>query len=604
MPLRRLCHKIGALEKDWSFPSDSTIKRVLIEEPMSQPLAQRSKDIRQFADKIGAMTVKEYLTYLAVFLVCFLGGLLIAFGWHSFIVKRHAESLLPNSTRAMSRSAGSASSLLSKSTSTLITELTSTTKASPPMQGNSSAQLQPNSQSALQTTQTQTIVPGYDIILLIDSSGSMKQTDPRDYRKNAAKLFISLLDKDDRIAIEGFGKSATLLKPLTQNTKQNRQALFNAVEKIMSKELFTDITEAVIQGLKELEMSHRQNRIMIMMSDGKIDLGSREKDDASQSILMGILPELARKQIPLYTIAFTQESDRALLENMAKATGGSFRFAGEDKDVHVIFASIFEKIKSPDVVPFVGESFTIDREITEATVLVTKKQGTELSLIDPSSKKNNATSHDAHIAWFESSVFDMITIQNPAAGIWNLKLSTNEGNKVYVLTSLHLKSSFDGRDLVQGQTATIDAWLEKTGGTVLEQPVLENTTFSAAISGPAGKTSQMALTRTIKAGESRTENGVFCGTIPALAAGDYSLSIVATGKTFQRQMTVLFKVTGSASKPASRQSASQPILATTQEEIAWVSVLVKFGIINLAIIGLASGLFGIRVMIMKLRTRR
>src|SRR5271169_198564 len=146
---------------------------------MSQHLAHRSKDIRQFADKIGAMTVNKYLTYLAVFLICFLGGLLIAFGWHSFIVKRHAESLLPNSARAVSRSVDSAPSLLSKSTSTLITELTSTTKPLQPMKGNSSAQLQPNSQSALQTKQTQTIVTGYDIILLIDSSGSMQQTDPR-----------------------------------------------------------------------------------------------------------------------------------------------------------------------------------------------------------------------------------------------------------------------------------------------------------------------------------------------------------------------------------------------------------------------------------------
>lgn len=486
----------------------------------------------------------------------------------------------------------------------MITEITSTTQPSHTIRGNSSAKLQLDALPALQTAQTQTIVPGYDIILLIDSSGSMKHTDPGDYRKNAAKLFISLLDRNDRIGVIGFGKAATLLKPLTRNSGQNRQSLFNAVDKITSKELYTNITEAVLQGLKELEMSHRQNRVMIMMSDGRIDLESREKDEASHSILMGILPELARKQIPLYTIAFTQESDRALLENMAKATGGQFRFAGEDKDVHVIFASIFEKIKSPDTVPFVGESFTIDREIKEATVLVTKKPGTALYLIDPLSKKHMATAHEAHFAWFASSVFDMITIQDPAAGIWNLKLSTNEGNRVYVLTSLHLRSSFDGHDLVQGQTATIDAWLEKSGGAALERPVIENTTFSAAITGPDGNTSTVALTRTVKPGESQTENGVFFGTTPALTAGDYSAKIVATGKTFQRQMTVLFKVSGSADNPAIRQSASHSIQTTEREEISWLHILLKFGIINLVVIGLATALFGMQIMIKKMRTRR
>ncbi|HYA88044.1 MAG TPA: vWA domain-containing protein [Nitrospirota bacterium] len=529
---------------------------------------------------------------------------MIAFGWYSIIVKRHAVTLTSNSAPTVSRSTDSASALLSKPRSTVMTEITSITQLSPAIQGNVSAQLQPDALPALQTAQTQTIVPGCDIILLIDSSGSMKQSDPGDYRKNAAKLFISLLDKNDRIGVIGFGKSTTLLKPLTQNTRQNRQAFFDAVDKITSKELFTNITEAVLQGLKELEISHRRNRIMILMSDGRIDLGSREKDDASQSVLMGILSELARKQIPLYTIAFTQKSDRALLENMAKETGGLFRFAGEDKDVHVIFASIFEKIKSPDAIPFVGESFTIDREIREATVLVTKKPGSALSLIDPSGKQHMATAHDAHIAWFESSIFNMITIQYPAAGIWNLKLSMNEGNKVYVITSLHLKSSFGGHDLVEGQTATIDAWLEKSGGAVLERPILENTTFSAAITGPDGKTSTVDLSRTVKPGELRNENDVFFGTIPALSPGQYTVNIVATGKTFQRQMTVFFKVISSADKPAIRQSLVQSIQATAREEFSWLSVMAKFGIINLAVIGIAAALFGMRIMIKKMRSRR
>lgn len=550
------------------------------------------------------MVLREYITYVLIFLICFLGGLVVAFGWHKIVVKRHAVPLATNSTPTVSRSTGGAAALLSKSTSTAITEMTPTARPAQTVQGISSAQLKPDAQPALQTAQTPTMVPGCDIILLIDSSGSMKHTDPGDYRKNAAKLFISLLDRNDRIGVMGFGNSTTLLRPLTPNTEQNRKALFDAVERITSKELYTNITEAVQRGLHELEKSHQRDRIMIMMSDGRIDLGSRERDDVSQSILMGMLPVLARKQIPLYTVAFTRESDRALLENMAKATGGSFRFAGEDKDVHVMFASIFEKIKSPDAVPFVGETFTIDPEIREATVLVTKKPGTALSLMDPSGKKHQATAHGSHIAWFESSVFDMITIQEPVAGMWSVKLSTNEGNKVYVLTSLHLKSSFDGHDMVTGPTVTFDAWLEKAGGTVLERAVLENTTFSATLTGPGGKTSTVPLSRTSKPGEPATESGTFFGAIPALVAGDYTMDIAATGKTFQRRMTVPFKVIGSAEKPAIRQGASQSALTTAREEVSWLSVLVKFGMINLAVIGLAAGLFGIRILIIKMRTRR
>jgi len=564
----------------------------------------RPKDVRQLSDKINTMLRKDYVTYLLIFFICFLGGLVIAFGWHQIIVKRHAMPLTTSSTPTVSQSTGSAPALLSRLAATAITKMTPTAQSVQTVHGISSAQLKPDVLPALQTSLTPTMALGCDIILLIDSSGSMKHTDPGDYRKNAAKLFVSLLDRNDRIGIMGFGNSATLLQPLTQNIGQNRMAFLGAIEKISSKELYTNITEAVQQGLNELEKSPQRNRIMIMMSDGRIDLGSKERDDASQSILTGVLTELARKQIPLYTVAFTQESDRALLENMAKATGGSFRFAKEDKDVHVMFASIFESIKAPDMVPFVGESFTIDHEIREATVLITKKPGTALSLMDPSGKKHRATAHDAHITWFESSVFDMITIQEPSAGIWNVKLSTNEGNKVYVLTNLHLKSSFDGHNVVRGQTVTFDAWLEKAGGTVLERAVLENMAFSATVTGPDGKTSTVALSRTVKPGESRTENGLFFGTTPALATGDYTLDIVATGKTFQRRKTVPFKVIASAENQAMRQGGYQATPAAAHEEISWVAVLIKFGIINLAVIGLAASLFGIRLIIVKTRTKR
>jgi Mg-chelatase subunit ChlD len=563
-----------------------------------------SKDTCKFSDKIDTMKLKIYVPYLLIFLACFLGGLVIAFGWHRIVAKRHNVPLPTRSMSTVSRSAGTTPPP-KKSTSTAVTKMTPTaTQPSQTVQGLSAAPLKPDALPALQTGQTPTIAPGSDIIMLIDSSGSMKRTDPRGYRKNAAKLFISLLGKNDRIGVMGFGDSATLLRPLTRNTGQNRQVLFDAVEKITSKELYTNITEAVLQGLNELKKSRQRNRIMVMMSDGKIDLGSKEKDDLSHSILTGILPELARKQIPLYTVAFTQESDRALLEHMATATGGSFRFARQDKDVHVMFASIFEKIKSPDAVPFVGDSFTIDPEISEATVLVTKKPGTALSLVDPAGNKHHASTQDAHIAWFESTVFDMITIKEPAVGIWNVKLSSNEGNKVYVLTSLHLKSSFRGRDVMRGKTATIDAWLEKAGGTVLEQALLENTTFSATITGADGKTSTVALSQTSKSGASPAPKGIFSGVIPALAAGNYAVDIVAAGRTFQRRITIPFNVIDTPENPASGQDASHVTQATTPEEVSWLSVLVKFGIINFAVLGLVAAVAGMRIIFIKMRAKR
>ncbi len=54
------------------------------------------------------------------------------------------------------------------------------------------------------------------------------------------------------------------------------------------------------------------------------------------------------------------------------------------------------------------------------------------------------------IEWFGSKVFDMITIKEPAVGKWRIRLSTKEGNKIFVLTDLKLKTTFAKDKIVKG----------------------------------------------------------------------------------------------------------------------------------------------------------
>lgn len=442
---------------------------------------------------------------------------------------------------------------------------------------------------------------GCDIVLLMDSSGSMKRTDPGNYRKNAAKLFISLLGKNDRISIMSFGDSASLLLPLTQSTRENRTSLFGAVEKITSKALFTNITEAVQKGFEELRKSSGRSRIIIMMSDGKIDLGSPDKDEQSRGTLLSILPELAAAQIPLYTVAFTAESDEALLAKMAGETKGFFRFAKADRDVHVMFSSIFEKIKSPDVVPFDGQSFTIDADIREAVLLVTKEPSTAITVLDPAGKAITASQHTGSVEWYASAVFDMVSIREPRAGNWRVKFSTSEGNRLYVLTNLHLKTSFDGREIPQGQSVTIEAWLEKQGGIVREKNILETVQFSADVAGPKGISQVVKLAPASGATGTRQDDSKFIGKLVIDEPGDYRIKLLAEGKTFQREKSIAFKV---AEGPAGRKPSVVLKEHPAEAAVSWTSVLIRFGVVNLVLLAAGGIGFGIRVLVMKMRPKR
>ena len=441
---------------------------------------------------------------------------------------------------------------------------------------------------------------GFDIVLLIDSSGSMKKTDPNDYRKTAAKLFISLLGEHDRISVISFGDKAKVLAPLTENTKANQGKLFQAVSKVTSREFSTHMQDGVRKGFEELKASQRKNRLLLFLSDGKLTVGTDEEDKAAFIALSKLIPEVGKANIKLYSIAFSEFSDTKLLEDIARGTGGFFKFAKEDKDIHVIFSSMFEKIKSPDTIPLEGDTFSIDKDIKEAILVITKKAGTSTTLIDPSGRKHISSKYDKNMKWFGSAVFDMITIAGPAVGKWNVKLSTKEGNKVFVITDLSLKSSFNRNFAQKGDKLKIDAWLEKENGRLKEKDLLGEVSFSADITTPDGKAQRLALSDSGTAGDDKPGDGIYTGELAADIAGDYSVKVIAEGKTFKREKVLQFKAT---EKPAVQPGQTPKEDATEEKYVPLEKTLVKFGLINLAVFVAVLLFFIVRLVILKVKVK-
>ena len=457
------------------------------------------------------------------------------------------------------------------------------------------------------------IGPGIDVILLMDCSGSMKRTDPRNYRKSAAKLFISLLGKNDRIGIMSFGDAARQMIPLTQNTPSHRKQLFDAVEEITSKEFSTNISDALQKGFEVLKRTAPRERMLIMMSDGKLALGSKEKDAAASAAVEQLLPALAQEGIKLYTVAFTEESDSALLADLAKRTNGLFRFARRDRDVHLMFAAIFEKIKAPDSVPFSAGAFTLDAAIREATLLVTKKTGASIVLIDPSGKKSTAAKHSPKVAWFESPVFDMITVQEPVAGAWRVKMSMDQGSAVYILTNLNLRTSFNRNFVSTGDRVVVDAWLEKQGGIVTEKDLLGRTTFVAEVLGPDSKTVKLDLASTTSSTGVSSATGTYSAVLPISLAGEYAVKLQARGRTFKRERMLRFKAEEAppvpkteppAIPPAPLPAPPTPAPVPAEKPFSWAAVLVKLGVVNLIVMLIALAAWAGYILSKKLARKR
>jgi hypothetical protein len=276
-----------------------------------------------------------------------------------------------------------------------------------------------------------------------------------------------------------------------------------------------------------------------------------------------------------------------LLEDMAKETGGFFRFAKDDKDIHLIFASIFEKIKSPNTIPLEGETFETDKDIKEAILLISKTPGTSTELIDPSRVKHTSMKYGKNIEWYKSNIFDMITIKEPAVGKWKVKLSSREGNKIYVITNLNLKTSFDKSFVYKGDKIKIDVWLERDGKILTEKDVLRQVSFSSEIATPGRESVKLDLLDNGKYGDDKPDDGISSREFVVNEGGEYAIKVTAKSITFKREKVIQFKAVSKPAQLAKQITLSKPPLKKknlSETDVSWKSVLVKFGMINLLLL--------------------
>ncbi len=435
----------------------------------------------------------------------------------------------------------------------------------------------------------ETDTQGIDAVILLDCSGSMKKTDPMMYRKPAARMFISLLGEDDRAAVVGFSDTAEVFSGLTPAADEaGRQRLVKALERIQSTGAHTNLYEALSKGYDLLKPSPKKKKMIILMSDGRMDVGDRARDSALISAMKTTLISEARGAgIKIYTMAFSDEADRDLLRDVARLGGGLFISGRSDRNLHLDFASIFERAKSPDSLPIENDSFIVDDSVREMTLLLTKKTaGTSISVFDPSGRAQTARNHDPRVQWFDSPVFEMVTLMNPERGKWSLKYNAGEGNKVYIVANLRLASSFDRFFVPEGENIKIEAWLEREKDQLNVREILDQVGMTATIVMPGGRRVEVKLADGGTGGDDAPGDGIYAGLFRPPAEGDYRLLIRAGAKTFTREKEYRFSVfepaVASPSDSAVSGSASTATTVEEQEEsVNWGMVIMKFVAINL-----------------------
>ncbi len=208
-------------------------------------------------------------------------------------------------------------------------------------------------------------VNGRDLMLAIDLSGSMQAEDMVIDRRRASRItavkrvasdFIARR-KGDRLGLILFGDRAYLQTPLTFDTQTIQTQLAEAVLGLAGKR--TAIGDAIGLAIKRLREQSRENRVLLLLTDGTNTAGQLDPVKAAQLA--------ARQQIRIYTIGIgadrarsrgrrspndSRELDEATLTAIARATGGRFfraRNGNELQQVYQVIDALEPVDKDPQV---------------------------------------------------------------------------------------------------------------------------------------------------------------------------------------------------------------------------------------------------------------
>ncbi len=162
-----------------------------------------------------------------------------------------------------------------------------------------------------------------DVVLVIDSSGSMQTNDRNGLRKEAAKRFVDKLGENDRAAIIDFDSYTTVLSEFTND----KAALYAAIDRVNSSG-GTSLTRGIspaIDMFTNANYSNEAYRYIIMLTDGD---GSYDTN---------LTAKAKNNKIQIYTIGLGSGVVVSRLQAIADGTDGKYYFASTADELEQIY---------------------------------------------------------------------------------------------------------------------------------------------------------------------------------------------------------------------------------------------------------------------------
>lgn len=283
----------------------------------------------------------------------------------------------------------------------------------------------------------------YNIEIVVDASGSLQITDPENNRYTAIDIFLQTLRENGNnvgsVVFTTKIEEDTGLRKM--NGKNSKEKLSNQIKSHVPGPGDTNIGLALQTAVDNLNASNDESeKIILLLSDGNTDMGSKEADEASLEIERKAIEQCITDGIKVYGICLNSNGAANLEEfkDMTSSTAGAFLEVKSSENLVAALKDFYGQIfktkfisdqktikdgtasKSIEVPSYGVEelNITINNASQLSGVTITKPDGVDISANE--------------FSGISSLIGDyyFIKITEPDEGLWDVTVKGKKGTEI------------------------------------------------------------------------------------------------------------------------------------------------------------------------------
>lgn len=295
----------------------------------------------------------------------------------------------------------------------------------------------------------------YNVVFVMDVSGSMDDTDRDNLRYDAAELFLGLAaDSGNYAGSVMFSLDVVKSIGIAEVSGfQEKQELVNAMRTVEVGGA-TDIGKAILEAVRMLERSRNEElpSVIILLTDGNTDLGMKAtQENLAQSWeYKDEAVSIARqKGYPIYSVCLNADgrADKHELEKISEETGGECLEVARPEDIKEVFNRFYELIYDAETIMLADEKIpkngVLEKEfkvpmfgVEELNIIIsTLSYETTFDIWKPSATSESGfellEENDGQSV-IRARSFSVTKIVDPKTGWWKLTVNGIPGDDIRV----------------------------------------------------------------------------------------------------------------------------------------------------------------------------